>query len=243
MPDIFTSKKTPNKNSSQPVNTLSDLDKDRSRMLLDKEKKSQMINVPKGADVHSLPGHNHNPLASYCFYPDNVKFVNSDTEEKILILLRRHPITNLPWMVVTFIMIIAPSFSTLIPLFDNLNSEYQLILTLIWYLVTIAFSLEKFLDWFFNVNLITDERILDVNFFNLMYREITEAEAEEIQEVTVRPAGGIESFFNYGDVLIQTAAEIPRIDFEKVPEPEKVAKILRELQIQEEIERIEGRVR
>jgi hypothetical protein len=247
MPDIFTSNNSPDKTNPTGITKenigSSVLEDERKKLLFKKERESQMIHIPAGTDVHSLPGHSHNPLAAYCFYPDNVKFVNSDSEEKVITLLRRHPITNLPWVILVFFMLIAPSLSTLIPFFDKLSSGYQIILTLIWYLITIAFTLEKFLDWFFNVNLITDERILDVNFFNLMYREITEAELEEIQEVTVRPTGGIESFFEYGDVMIQTAAEIPRLVFEKVPYPEKVAKTLRELQVQEQIEAIEGRVR
>jgi hypothetical protein len=247
MPDIFTSNNTTPISNNPPqikkVNPNKLIDIERNKILFKKERESQMIHIPEGTNIHNLPGHNHNPLTSYCFYPDNVKFVNSDSEEKIITILRRHPITNIPWLILAFFMIIAPSVSNLIPYFDKMSMGYQVILILIWYLVTTAFILEKFLDWFFNVNLITDERILDVNFINLMYREITEAEVEEIQEVTVRPAGGVESFFEYGDVLIQTAAEIPRIIFENVPYPERVAKTLRELQIQEQIEQIEGRVR
>ena len=49
--------------------------------------------------------------------------------------------------------------------------------------------------------------------------------------------------FNYGDVLIQTAAEIPEVEFEAVPMPDLVAKVLRELRIEEEVEKLEGRVR
>jgi len=44
-------------------------------------------------------------------------------------------------------------------------------------------------------------------------------------------------------VVIQTAAAIPLITFEAVPKPDKVAKTLRELRVEEEQEKIEGRVR
>jgi membrane protein YdbS with pleckstrin-like domain len=55
--------------------------------------------------------------------------------------------------------------------------------------------------------------------------------------------GVIRTIFNYGDVLIQTASEVPRIEFQAVSRPDKVAKILRELRVEEEQEKIEGRVR
>jgi len=46
--------------------------------------------------------------------------------------------------------------------------------------------------------------------------------------------GILGTFFNYGDVLIQTAAEINQINFEKIPNPEKIIKLLKELRESEE---------
>lgn len=194
-------------------------------------------------DLHSLPGHTHNPLSAFCYYPDHVFFISKDPEEKIVLLLRRHPITNLGWMSLAFIMVIAPSFFPVISPFELLPPEFELVITLIWYLVTIAFVIENFLSWFFQVNIITDERIFDVDFANLLYREVTDANIDQVQDVTVEVGGFIRTFFNYGNVIIQTAAEIPKVEFEAVPNPDKVAKILRELRIEEEQEKLEGRVR
>jgi hypothetical protein len=61
--------------------------------------------------------------------------------------------------------------------------------------------------------------------------------------VTVKMGGVIRTMFNYGDVIIQTAAEIPQIEFHAVPHPDRVAAILRELRVEEEREKLEGRVR
>jgi hypothetical protein len=44
-------------------------------------------------------------------------------------------------------------------------------------------------------------------------------------------------------VFVQTAAEVPNFDFLAVPKPDKIAKILQDLRIEEEIEKLEGRVR
>jgi hypothetical protein len=110
-------------------------------------------------------------------------------------------------------------------------------------LITTAFAFEEFLKWFFHVNIITDERIIEVDFVNLFYREITDANIDQIQDVTVEVGGGIRTMFHFGDLVIQTAAEIPKIDFDAIPNPDKVARILRELRIEEEVEKLEGRVR
>jgi hypothetical protein len=207
------------------------------------QNEGETINIPEGYDIHKHPDHTHSPLASYCFYPDKVEYVNLDAQEKTILLLRKHPIVNLPWIILSFLMVIFPPFLTVFPFFDGMPSSYKLIIFMSWYLVVMAFVIEKFLSWFFNVDLITDERIMDIHFLSLMYREITEANLDEIQEVTVKPATGIYSFFHFGTIYIQTAAERPRLEFIHVPKVEKVAKILRELRVQEEIEKIEGRIR
>ena len=106
-----------------------------------------------------------------------------------------------------------------------------------------AFVFEKFLSWYFHVNIITDERIIEVDFLHLVYREITDANIDQIQDVTVEVGSAIRTTFNYGDVIIQTAAQLPKIEFEAVPQPDRVAKVLRELRIEEEVEKLEGRVR
>lgn len=182
-------------------------------------------------------------LSSYFFYPEKVEFVNKDPEEVVILLLRKHPITNIPWISMAFVMIMVPGFISILPFFEALPSRLQLVLAIVWYMITMAFVLEKFLTWFFHVNIVTDERIIEVDFENLLYREITDANLDQIQDVTPRVSGAIRTFFNYGDVQIQTSAAIPLITFEAVKNPDNVGTILRKLRVEEEEEKLEGKVR
>lgn len=195
------------------------------------------------SERHALPGHTRNPLASFCYYPEHVHFVGADEQEKIVLLLRRHPITNIKWILVAIFMLFAPLLVSFAPFVNSFPVNMQIMLLLFWYLVTVAFILEQFLTWFFNVYIVTDERVFDVDFHNLVYREITDANLEQIQDVTVRVGSFIRTIFGYGDILIQTASEMPQIEFDAVPQPDRVAEILRELRVEEEIEKLEGRVR
>ena len=181
--------------------------------------------------------------ASFCYYPEGVSFINKDPEEEIIVLIRKHPITNLRWIFTALFLLILPAFLTVFPFFESLPVGFQFVSALIWYLVTMAYVLEKYLSWFFHVNIITDERIIEVDFHNLIYREMTDASIENIEDVTVQIGGGIRTFFNYGDIVIQTAAQIPQVTFEAVSRPDMIAKVLRELRVEEEQEKIEGRVR
>lgn len=231
MPDIFVSENKKKKSKPAPVKK-----KDR--------KLKGGLKYPKTRkERRELPGHTHNPLAAFSYFPDRLKFINKDPEEKVILLLRRHPVTTVRWILSAFFMLIAPSFLPFFVFFGAVPPRFQIVFALMWYLLTTAYVFEKFLSWYFNVNIVTDERIIEVDFIHLVYREITDANIDQIQDVTVEMGSAIRTIFNYGDIVIQTAAQIPKIKFEAIPQPDRVAKILRELRIEEEIEKLEGRVR
>lgn len=181
--------------------------------------------------------------SAFCYYPKKVNFINQDPEEEIILLLRKHPITNVGWILTAIGLAILPAFLSVFPFFEALPFGFRIISTIVWYMIVFAFVLEEYLSWFFNVNIITDERIIEIDFLNLIYRELTDADIDNIEDVTVKVGGGIRTFANFGDVEIQTAAEIVQITFEAVPRPDVVTKVLRELRVEEEQERLEGRVR
>lgn len=192
---------------------------------------------------HHLPGHTHNPLAAFFHWPDRVNFETQEKGEKVVLLLRKHPITNVPWFVIALILFLAPLLLQFFPLLAFLPERFQVVATLFWYLIVLAFILESFLTWFFNVYIVTDERVIDVDFYNLIYKEISDAKIDKIQDVTYRVGGVVRTLFNYGDVLIQTAGTVTNFDFIAVPQPAEVARILQELRTEEEIEALEGRAR
>jgi hypothetical protein len=194
-------------------------------------------------NIHAIEGHSHNPLSSFFYFPDGVSFIAQDAHERIVLLLRKHPITNVPWMIGAVIMLFAPGVLDFFPLLDFLPERFQFISVVLWYLLTTAFVFEKFLSWFFNVYIVTDERIFDVDFVNLVYREIAEANLDQIQDVNVVMGSVVRTIFNYGEIQIQTASAVPNLEFEAVPNPDRVAKIIRELRVEEEEEKLDGRVR
>ena len=245
MPVLFSSTQEEATNEQTPTE-VSENSSDVSFSESDRVKgmKQSTIKYPQSEEERRLlPGHTDNPMASFNYFPEKVDFINKDEEEKVILILRKHPITNLKWMIISFFMLILPPFVSVLPVFDALPGKYFLLILLSWYMISIAYVFENFLSWYFSVSIVTDERVFDVDFYNLIYRKITDAEIEEIQEVTVQIGGGLRTMFNYGDVTIQTASEMPEIVYEAVPMPDRVAKVLRELQVEEEVEKIEGRVR
>jgi len=175
--------------------------------------------------------------------PRNLRFETQEKKEKIVLLLRRHPITNVPWILLVILLAFAPFFIKALVSLDFIPGNYQFILFLCWYLFTFAFAFEKFLTWFFNVSILTDERVIDIDFPTLLYRDITEAKIDRIQDVNIKTGGYVRSLFNFGDVLIQTAGAVPEICFEAVPDPQRVSQVINQLLYEEEQEKLEGRVK
>lgn len=235
MPDIFVSGESQKITKKMTSPSIKRTNKKNRKKVLDR-----VVSEALDKDVSKM---RPSSLSAFCYYPKATSFVNEDKDEEIILLLRKHPITNLNWIFTAIFMILVPVFVSAFQFFVDIPVNFQIIFTLIWYLVTIGYMLEKFLSWFFHVNIITDERILEVDFHSLIYREMTDANIDQIQDVTVKIGGGIRTIFNYGNIQVQTAAEIPQLEFESVPEPDAVARILRELRVEEEQEKLEGRVR
>lgn len=232
MPDIFISDNT---KKEKPVSK----EKSPKKKSVSKTKKEKKHLKPR----YNLEQRSQGRLSSFSYLPKKVNFETREKEEKVILLLRRHPIANVSWILVGLLMIMAPIILNKFSLLSLLPGKFQLIAVLGWYLITTAFLLENFLTWFFNVNIITDERIVDIDFFNLIYKQVSDTNIDKIQDVTYTMGGVARTLFNYGDVFVQTAAEVPNFDFLGVPNPDKVVKILQELRIEEEVEKLEGRVR
>lgn len=190
-----------------------------------------------------LPMQERKPLASFLMIPEGIGFETKDNDEKIIMFLRKHGITNLGWILMGALLYTFPSLISLTTFLEGIPDNFRFVFFLIWYLISTAFVLESFLTWFFNVYIITDERIIDIDFYNLIYKEVSDANIDKIQDVTYKMGGVVRTLFNYGDIEIQTASEVPNFEFIAVPYPDKVVKVLQDLRVEEQQEVIEGRVR
>lgn len=194
----------------------------------------------------SFPGmisNSSNPLASLSYRPKKFNFEGRQSGEETILFLRKHPITNIQWIVVAILLLMGPYILEPLGLDKILPQGFFFVIMLFWYLVTMAYVIENFLNWFFNINIVTDERIIDIDFYNMIYKEVTVATLDKVQDVRYKVAGVFGMVFNFGDVFIQTASEVPTIEFVSVPNPDKIVEVLQKLDEQEDTEAIEGRVK
>lgn len=166
---------------------------------------------------------------SFVVHPKNFSFAEQDDTEEILLVLRPHWFTNVSWILTLIFFIFISVFISFIPLPEFIPKNYKFISILFWDIFVFIFGFEKFLAWYFNLFVVTNQRVVDISFKNLLDKKFSEAGLDMIQDVTSRVAGVAQTFFNYGNVLVQTASEVNEIIFEKVPNPEKIIRLLQEL--------------
>lgn len=163
--------------------------------------------------------------------PEGVRFETQQEEEKVVIFMREHFVLNFPWIFSTILLLAAPfgiipfvlKFFTFLP---QLPPQYYLVATIFWYLATFGYALMNFIRWYYNIYIVTTERIIDIDFVQLLYKKFSEARLANIEDVTYTSSGFLAAFLNYGNVTIQTAAETEQFEFTAIPNPAEVVKII-----------------
>ncbi len=167
-------------------------------------------------------------FSAYLEKPTNCRFEGQDAEEKILLLLRAHPITNLTWIIPAVLLFFwpyaAPTAAKLLN-FDLtiLPVSFEILLLIINYLLVLIIAFEGFLYLYFNIYIVTDKNILDIDFHSVLFKNIDVAPLRNIEDASSSMGGILNAVFHYGNVFIQTAGASRNIDFIDVPRPHHVA--------------------
>lgn len=152
-------------------------------------------------------------------------FKGQKQHEEILLVVHRHWFDILSQFFIIFIMLLMffggfvffplffPSFS------ENYGQNLFLFLQNLFFIAIWMFFFIIWIDYYFDVWIVTNERIVNIEQKGLFSREVSELELENIQDITVDVLGVIPTFLNYGELYVQTAAEKERFVFHNVPNP------------------------
>ncbi|OGF24328.1 hypothetical protein A3H66_01100 [Candidatus Falkowbacteria bacterium RIFCSPLOWO2_02_FULL_45_21] len=153
--------------------------------------------------------------------------------EKIIKIIRRDIFILIKKVILTLILIVLPAlaFGMMLALYPNLlNGEisYPLIVLAVsaYGLFVWLFSFFSFIDYYLDLWIITNLRIIDVRQEGFFSRTVAEVKLFQIQDVTSELEGFFQFIFRFGNVYVQTAAEVGRFAFGQIPHPEKVRDII-----------------
>lgn len=186
-----------------------------------------------------LQGASSSWLSAYVVNPVGVLFGEAEPGEQVNLLLRAHLATNLVWVTVAAVLLILPVI--ILPFISSVglsgvSAGTGFVVVAFWYLGTFTYAFLNFLYWYFNVYLVTNERIIDTDWYSVVVRKVSSTPIAKIQDVSASQVGVFSGIFNYGDVQVQTAGEEENFEFTSVPNPQEVAKQINELIQMEEKE-------
>lgn len=165
--------------------------------------------------------------------------------EKIVKIVRRHWFVLIPMLLTLLIAAVAPAIvfglikSGFVPFEQEFVEDlqdfiygwkvfaYSIWLLLLW----IVFFIE-WTDYYLDVWVITDRRIIDIEQKGFFHREVTSFNFAQIQDITVETHGLIETFFKFGTLHIQTAGHNRKIIIPDARHPEEARSLILNLQFQ-----------
>ena len=156
-------------------------------------------------------------------------FVSQKSYEHIEHVLRRHWVTFLPVVFNFLIMLAVPVavfFGTQYVFPDLLTGPIATPLLILfgsaYLLYALMFFYIQFIDYYLDLWIVTNDRIVDTEQKGLFARTITELELFQIQDVTTHIKGIFGTIFKYGDLVIATASNTSTIIFHDIPNPDMV---------------------
>ncbi|OGD63695.1 hypothetical protein A2215_00020 [Candidatus Berkelbacteria bacterium RIFOXYA2_FULL_43_10] len=161
-------------------------------------------------------------------------FPSQGAEEKVFLVLRRHWFTYLAFLIIAFIMalplFIALSYMLTTPeVFSGAFGNAVILIGGAYSLFIAGLMLYGFVDYYLDVYIVTDERIVDIIQSGFFKRSISELHLHQVQDVSARVDGFFATMMHYGQIEIQTAGERPNFVFRAVPNPYRVSKIIVDL--------------
>lgn len=173
-------------------------------------------------------------FATYGERPENVHFDIQEPTEQIILFLRQDFITNVPWIFFSILLIALPIVFTVAENLSNMPlisipANFSFVLLSFYYLFIATYIFINFITWFFNISLVTNLRVMDVDFADIIYKKVSETRLDLIQDVSYKQVGAIPTFYDFGNVMVQTAAPIDTFEMNRVPRPQHVVEVIQEL--------------
>jgi hypothetical protein len=162
-------------------------------------------------------------------------FQSQENDESVVFVIRKHwtalifPVFfGLIFVLVTILM----QFLVGSVISDRMSEAANTIATCIFSLVYLFALLYVFISWlvrYLSVVILTNEHLVEVLQLSLFSRKVSELDLDSIEDATCIQSGFFPTIFRFGDVLIQTAGELPNFNLKNIGDPEEVQQKIMEV--------------
>lgn len=149
----------------------------------------------------------------HCYRPSTVNFKafpGQNPEEKVQLMLRKHWIMDFSILVSMFFGVLWPfMLFGIINLFwvipQTAYISLGIVVMHVYGLFALFYYFVKWIDHRFDLIILTDRRMVDINQDRLFNRKVSEANLAQIQDVASEVKGFWGSILHYGSINVQTA--------------------------------------
>lgn len=175
-------------------------------------------------------------FSNFCKNPQGVSFQTQKHGESIILFLRSHLITNITWVLISFALLFLPIL--IIALFKDISlsfipseniTRFAIIFTIFYYLMVFSYAFLSFLNWFYNIFLVTTERIVDIDYSDIVVHNIAITNLGHVEDVNYTQSGFIPTIINFGNLFVQTAGTERNFEALSVPKPREATHIIGDL--------------
>jgi uncharacterized membrane protein YdbT with pleckstrin-like domain len=158
--------------------------------------------------------------------------LNLEKDEKVIRVVRKHWFAIVIQMAVSVILIFAPiiffgifeSFIAINPTTKNLFLFlfiYVVFLIFVWIFIFVSW-----LDYYLDVWVITNKRIIDIDQQGLFNREIASLRLDNVQDIKIEVFGIINTLLKIGNLHVQTASPNKEFILYQANRPEEVKRLI-----------------
>ena len=158
----------------------------------------------------------------------NPRFPWQLPNESIIIYARRHWVTLIQWIWRPFVfLLICLLIATGLMLLPGFPDRARVLVWLVVPAPPLIWLVWRALDWSNDRYIITNKRVIHRERVYLFFESRKEAYLDKIQDVTIKIASPLAYLFNFGEVIIQTAAgQDGAINFQGISRPREVQRLI-----------------
>lgn len=115
----------------------------------------------------------------------------------------------------------------LVPSLAEFKLRYLLLfLSNVFLMIFWAVIFITLIDYYFDCWIVTNERTIHTELRGIFNRVLASINHDKIQDISVDIRGILPTFFNFGDLHIQTAGEFREFVFREIPDPRKTKEVI-----------------
>jgi uncharacterized membrane protein YdbT with pleckstrin-like domain len=110
------------------------------------------------------------------------------------------------------------------------NGGLMFFLSLLWFFFIWIWGFVIWTDYYLDIWVITDKRVFDIEQRGFFRREVSIFRMDRVQDITTNVRGIIQTFFNFGEIHVQTAGSDREFIMRGAPAPTSLKEVISSLQ-------------